>query len=412
MFRKIPLVAALLAAVLVIPATAAAADSGLTPSPSPFTYGGIPAGQSYYNAADPIVLTNNTGSDVTLSAGVDTFTSSNDGWGLVGVGGAPYPSCVSLSPVVVAPAGSCTVVPYAVWKGTLGDTTATLTVHSDQGTTDIPVSAAFQASVAQYLPNGDSWFPRVVGPAAKTHTFHVKNDGNIDLHTTSVTLLDGQPLEPSFRIVSDGCSGAPVAPGATCPITVSFDGPSDWKVGTELVVSTDATNQLGAGPTLQFDMTGVRISLAVLSHALSAHRFTPVDANGNTHGVRYTFKTTTPAQDTIQVVNGHGRVREILDISKHQAHRNHRKPPRDLARPQQLRTPRHPGHLPLPRPPQRIPHHPLRRTRPHHGRSGLADGRLRQPYTPSGEFRTASHLSSFLDRVRRDRFSVDVNADG
>src|SRR4029077_10505008 len=69
-----------------------------------------------------------------------------------------------------------------------------------------------------------------------------------------------------------------------------------------------ATHALGAGPTLQFDMTGVRISLAVLSHALSAHHFTPIDANGNTHGVSYTFKTTTPAHDTIQVINGHGHV--------------------------------------------------------------------------------------------------------
>jgi hypothetical protein len=62
------------------------------------------------------------------------------------------------------------------------------------------------------------------------------------------------------------------------------------------------------GPTLQFDMTGVRIRLAVLSHTLSAHRFTPVDQNGNTHGVSYTFKTTTPAHDTLQVINSHGHV--------------------------------------------------------------------------------------------------------
>ena len=46
MSRKIPLVAALLAAALVIPTTAAqAADSGLTPTVSPFSYGG-PAGGS------------------------------------------------------------------------------------------------------------------------------------------------------------------------------------------------------------------------------------------------------------------------------------------------------------------------------------------------------------------------------
>ena len=309
MSRKIPLLAALFVAVLVIPTTAAqAADSGLTPTVSPFTYGDITAGQGYYNWADPIVLTNTTGSDVTLSAGVDTVTSSNDGWGWISVGGSPYPSCISGTPIVVAPGDSCSFVPYVAWKGVLGDTTATLTVHGDQGTTDIPVIATFQAAVAQYLPKGYFWFPQVVGPAPRTHTFYVKNDGNIDLNATSVTLVDGQPLEPSFHIVSDGCSGTPVAPGATCPITVSFDGPSDWKAGTELEVTTDATNQLGVGPLLQFDMTGVRIRLAVLSHALSTHSFTPLDANGNTHGVSYTFKTTTPAHDTLQVVNSRGHV--------------------------------------------------------------------------------------------------------
>ncbi len=305
MNRKLALIVATLC-VFAFPA-AAQADSGLTPTVSPFSYGGIPAGQSYYNPADPIVLTNTTGLDVTLGTGADTVTSSNDGWSWIGVGGGGYPSCVSLTPVVVAPGASCTVVPYVGWKGTLGETTATLTVHSDQGITDIPVSAIFQASVAQYVANNDSWFPQVVGPAVKTHTFFVKNDGNIALHTTSVTLVDGAP-SPSFHVVADGCSGEPVAPGATCPITVSFDGPSDWKTSTDLIVTTDATHALGAGPTLDFSMTGVRIRLAVLSYALSANRFAPVGADGTRHAVRYTFKTTNPAHVTLQVVNSLGRV--------------------------------------------------------------------------------------------------------
>ena len=303
------LIAAVLATVFVLPATAAQADSGLTPSVSPFSYGGIPAGQSYYDAANPLVLTNNTASDVTLDAGVNTVTFSNDGWSWIGVGGAPYPDCVSLTPVVVAPGGSCVVVPYVHWTGTLGDSDATMTVHSDVGTTDIPVSATFQGAVSQYLPNGDAWLPRVVGQAPRLHTFYVKNDGNIDLHTTSVTLFDGNPVSPSFHIVSDGCTGEPVAPGTTCPITVSFDGPSDWKVGTDLVVNTDATHALGTGGGLDFSMTGVRLpSLAVLSHTVSRHRFTPVDANGNRHDVRYSFRTTNPAHVTLQILNRRGHV--------------------------------------------------------------------------------------------------------
>jgi hypothetical protein len=103
MSRKIPLLAALFVGALVVPIAAAQADSGLTPTVSPFNYGDLPAGQGYYNWADPIVLTNTTGSDVTLSAGVDTVTSTNDSWGWISVGGSPDPSCISGTPIVVAP---------------------------------------------------------------------------------------------------------------------------------------------------------------------------------------------------------------------------------------------------------------------------------------------------------------------
>ena len=196
MSRKIPLVAALVAAALVIPTTAAqAADSGLTPTVSPFTYGDITAGQGYYNWADPIVLTNTTGSDVTLSAGVDTVTSSNDGWGWIGVGGSPYPSCISQS-LVVAPGDSCSFVPYVVWQGVLGDTTATLTVHGDQGTTDIPVSANFQASIADYLPKGYFWFPQVVGPAPKTTRSTSRTTGTSTSTQCRSPSLTGSRLNP------------------------------------------------------------------------------------------------------------------------------------------------------------------------------------------------------------------------
>jgi hypothetical protein len=307
MSRRIPLIAALFAAAIVMPTTAALADSGLTPSVSPFSYGGIPAGQSYSNWADQITLTNTTGSDVTLDAGAAAFTYGDASWGWTSVGSAEG-GCFSPTPLVLHPGDSCTVLPIVPWHGTLGLVSDTLTVHTDQGTTDIPVSALFQGAQWDYVgASGDSWFPQVVGPTVKTHTFLVKNDGNIDLHITAVTLVDGQPLAPSFHVVADGCMGDPIAPGQTCPVVVSFDGPSDWKVGSELDLTTDATPAL-RGPTMTFDMTGVRIRLAVLSHTLTAHHFTPADANGNTHGVRYTFKTTTPAHDTLQVVNGHGRV--------------------------------------------------------------------------------------------------------
>ena len=74
MLRRIPLVAALVLAALVIPTTSAqAADSGLTPTRLPIQLRGPPpAARATTTGRRPIVLTNTTGSDVTLSAGIDT----------------------------------------------------------------------------------------------------------------------------------------------------------------------------------------------------------------------------------------------------------------------------------------------------------------------------------------------------
>jgi hypothetical protein len=306
MLRRFPAVLLVLVAGLVLP-TLAKADSGLTASPNPFDYGTIPAGYSYYNGASQLILTNTTNSDVTLNDLTSAFTYPDDNWSWVSVGDGQHVMCASLTPLVLHPGDSCAMVPYVVWNGSLGETTDTLTIHTDQGTSDVPVSAFFAGSVPAYVANNDSWFPQVVGPAVKSHTFYVKNVGNVPLHATSVTLVDGRPLSPSFHIIADGCTGEPIAPATTCPITVSFDGPSDWKVGTDLIVTTDGNTQLN-NPTLDFSMTGVRIRLAVLSDTISAHSFTPVDANGNRHGVRYTWRSTNPAHTTLQVVNSHGLV--------------------------------------------------------------------------------------------------------
>ena len=153
------------------------------------------------------------------------------------------------------PGDSCSFVPYVVWQGVLGDTTATLTVHSDQGTTDIPVSRQLP-SVHRRLPAQRLLLvPASRRPSAEDpHVSTSRTTGTSTSTQRRSPSLTGSRWNPPSTSSPIGCSGAPVTPGATCPITVSFDGPSDWKVGTELVVTTDATPGVGtgSGPTLHF----------------------------------------------------------------------------------------------------------------------------------------------------------------
>jgi len=110
MTRRIPLVAALFAAAFVIPITAAqAADSGLTPTVSRSTMA-VSRRVWLLQLGGPDRAHKQPGSDVTLSAGVDTVTSSNDTWDWISVGGSPYPAAfrrVPSSSRLETPAPSC-----------------------------------------------------------------------------------------------------------------------------------------------------------------------------------------------------------------------------------------------------------------------------------------------------------------
>ena len=361
MSRKIPLVAALVAAALVIPTTAAqAADSGLTPTVSPFTYGDITAGQGYYNWADPIVLTNTTGSDVTLSAGVDTVTSSNDGWGWIGVGGSPYPSCISQSLVVAPgdPAPSCPTL-YGRVCSAIRPPRSQFTATKEPPTSQsAPTSKRPSPTPAQRL----LLVPASRRPAPKTHTFYVKNDGNIDLHTSrspSQTGSRGTLLPHRLRWMQRRTSHA----RSDLPDHVSFEGPATGKSAlSDCHNRRDPGGGDGDGPTLQFDITVVRsaspFSATPCPRTASRRRRERGHPRRRLHLQDDSTGSRHPPSATATAAS------RILGISVYQAHRKQQN--RDLVRPRRLGTPRRTWHLPLPRPSNEIRHHPLRRTRPHH----------------------------------------------
>jgi hypothetical protein len=307
MSRKISLVAALLAAALVIPTTAAQADSGLTFSTTTVAYGDVPAGHLYSDIANPLTLTNNGGSSVTLES--VTFTGGNWGWG------GPGPVCNFWGHQVLAPGDSCQFWPLAGWSvsgdqlAQLGGDDSVMHVATDQGTTDVAVFANFVGAYAQLKES--NWDPGVVGSTVATHTFNVKNLGNAPLTFDSITFdtsFSSHPATPSFAIQSDGCSGEGIAPGATCPVTLSYGGESDTE---QLDFSTNAyQSPHGATGAFFVGLDGTQIApFAVATHHISTNSFTLGHGGTRRHGVGYSFTSShTPVNMLLQVINSHGRV--------------------------------------------------------------------------------------------------------
>jgi hypothetical protein len=307
MNRKVSIVVALLVA-FAIPAVAQA-DSGLTISPNPNDLGTVPAGTSYWAYASPITFTNNGASDVTIQ----TITVSPLDWGYFGFGGD-----ICNINQVLAPGDTCNIHPIAVWQqdpDSLGLRSGTYTITTDQGTTDIPVSANFVGAYVNDVWSNSFWGPGAVGSTIKTKTVTVTAEGNTALTISSVALdtsISPHPGSPSFTILSDGCTGESVAPGASCQVKLQFDGPDD---SDYLVFSSNAYRAANGfdyrgGGVFRAYLDGHRIPpFTVASHTISALSFNQGRRGARPHGVLYSFVSSHyPVNETVQVLNRSGRV--------------------------------------------------------------------------------------------------------
>jgi hypothetical protein len=309
MTRKISIIVAALLA-LTIPAVAQA-DSGLTASPNPLDLGTVPAGQSYWAYTSPITFTNNGGSSVTIQA---ITPPTSGGWGYFGSGG----TMCTISEVL-APSDSCDIHPIAVWHqdpDSLGVRSGTFSVTTDQGTTDIPVSANFVgAYVNDSTGTNFDWEPGAVGSTVKTKTVTVTAVGNTALNISSVaidTSISSHPGTPSFSILSDSCTGEAIAPGGSCQVKLQFDGPDD---SDYLVFSSNAYRAAGGfdwhgSGVFRTYLSGTRIApFTVASHSISATSFTLGSGPQRPHGVLYSFLSSRyPMVQTLQVLNRAGHV--------------------------------------------------------------------------------------------------------
>lgn len=311
----------LIVAALVVP-TSAQADSGLTVSPTAVAFGDVPAGTTYYDFAKPLTLTNNGGSSVTL----DSFSFTGGPWEYLGFG--PQ-TCHFALHQVLASGDSCQIWPTAYWDpltsppAQLGAYDGVIHLTTDQGTTDVNLSANFVgAYAAQQKWHG--WEIGVVGSTVATHTVRVTNLGNAPLIFNSVTLdtsLSSHPATPSFAIIADGCSGESVAPGASCPVRVSFGGESDR---ANLVFHTNAFAWYGPS-TAGFNGTHIA-PFHVARHSISAPSFTPGLRGPRPHGVSYRFTSSyMPVNMLLQITNNRGRVvRSWSTLTYFWNHHSHR----------------------------------------------------------------------------------------
>jgi hypothetical protein len=308
--RRLLLVATLGSVALLMPLAAAQADSGLTPSAASVDLGDIPAGAGYWNAP-ALTFTNNGGDAITVKSVSPTdFTT----WTYWGAGGT---TC--LPNVVLNPGDACNFHPLPTWQSVnghdpLGQTSTVYTVTTDQGATQVPVTAKWVGVKVHSQPEGGAWEAGAVGNDVRAKTFRVYAVGNTPLNISSVSLDTSpstHPGAPSFAIVSDGCSGEAVAPGAFCAVTVDFAGPDDAAY-LDFASNAYATGdyQWQGGGAFRAALNGTRIApFHVATHHASTTHFTLGKAGAKPHGVFYQFTSSyTPVNLALQVVNSHGRV--------------------------------------------------------------------------------------------------------
>lgn len=187
----------------------AVADVGFTVTPTPFSFGTTAVGTP--TASHTFTVTNTGGvPSGTLTAsltGLDAtqFTLGTDGCtGMVLAGGATCDIDVTYSPT------------------SAGDHGGTLSVSaSPGGTANAALSGRAQVPAAITVVPGSRNFGSVVqGQMSSTVDFTVRNTGGVATANVAVTITGTDASE--FSVVSDLCSGSPLAGGATCTITVQY----------------------------------------------------------------------------------------------------------------------------------------------------------------------------------------------
>ncbi|HEV7465361.1 MAG TPA: DUF4214 domain-containing protein [Candidatus Dormibacteraeota bacterium] len=117
-------------------------------------------------------------------------------------------------------------------------------------------------------PGSLAFDPQPVGSSAAARTLTVASTGSAPLRVRGVALSGGNAS--AFVVVADKCSGVTLAPGASCPVSVSFAPDADGSRSATLTIDGD-----GAGPATS-SLTGVATDAPVTATGL------PVDCGQST----------------------------------------------------------------------------------------------------------------------------------
>ncbi len=185
------------------------ADVGFTVTPTPFSFGTTAVGTP--TASHTFTVTN--------TGGVDSGTLA------VSLGGLDATQFAigtdSCDGMILAGGATCTIeVTYSPTSA--GDHAGTLSVAaSPGGTANASLTGRAQFPAALQLVPAARNFGSVVGGSVSTAVdFTLRNTGGVA--TANVAVAFGGADASEFSIVSDLCSGAPLAGGATCVITVQY----------------------------------------------------------------------------------------------------------------------------------------------------------------------------------------------
>ncbi|MCC6994784.1 MAG: choice-of-anchor D domain-containing protein [Deltaproteobacteria bacterium] len=187
--------------------------SAMTPaelaiSPDTASLGDVEVGQ----AGGPVTITVTNNGGVASGALAATIAGSSSAEVSLGAD--------TCSGVALAPAATCTVA-LTLRPTSAGVKAAMLTVTGTPGGSVVTMLAGRGLTPAALglTPTSQDFGTTVTGAQAEA-TFTVRNGGEVA--TGMVTVALGGASASEFALPTDNCSGAPLAPAATCTVTVRF----------------------------------------------------------------------------------------------------------------------------------------------------------------------------------------------
>ena len=242
-------------------------------STTAITFPDTPVGQT--SASMPITVTNNGSADVTmgtasLPSGDFQIASDNCSGNTVHPAGDTCTIRVSFTPS--APGASAERTVTIAYTGAPGSPqSVTLDGNGIQGT--VGISPA----------DGNIDFPDTVVGQSSSDSIVVTNNGTATVHVTSPIAQPGSP----FSIVTTGCAGKDLAPGASCTIPVTFT-PTARGAAATGTVTIAYTGAPGSPQSVTLDGNGLR---GVLGTNKTAIAFPPT-ALGTTASSSVTVSNT------------------------------------------------------------------------------------------------------------------------